>query len=58
MEVMYPSSAEIVAIVYNLILFRAIPAIVFLAALYFIIRKAVRDAFKDVKHQPPHDPQN
>ena len=56
MEVMYPSSAEIVAIVYNLILFRAIPAIVFLAALYFVIRKAVRDAFKDAKNRSSHDP--
>lgn len=47
MEVMYPSSAEL-----GLVLFRVIPAIVFLAALYFIIRKAVRDAFRDVKNKP------
>lgn len=56
MEVMYPSSAELVAIVYNLILFSVIPAIIFLIALYFVIRKAVRDALKDVKNRPSHDP--
>lgn len=56
MEVMYPSSAELVAIVYNLILFSVIPAIIFLIALYFVIRKAVRDAFKDVKNRSSHGP--
>ena len=56
MEVMYPSSAELVAIVYNLILFSVIPAIIFLIALHFDSRTAVRDAFKDAKNRSSHDP--
>lgn len=57
MEVMYPSSTEF-AIIVSSILFSVIPAVIFLIALYFVVRKAVRDAFKDVKSQPPRDPQN
>lgn len=37
---------EILVIIYNLCVFKVVPAALFLLALYFVIRKAVRDAMK------------
>ena len=52
MEVMYPNSAEITIIVSSLFL-RVVPAIIFLVALYFVVRKAVRDGINSAKKQDP-----
>lgn len=43
---MFPTAAEAFAIIYNCIILHVIPAALFLVALYFVIRKAVRDAMK------------